>query len=158
MFDKHAHYWKSSKVTNGKVGYIATAGNAISMMTRNADNSKFSMRDQAIREYLNIGYAVGTYLRLKRVPAPVSVRGLQGLKIFKVRSGTNMGLEKNVYGRMKQTDELSVFELYYIIALDGGVYNRSRAGDELVDPSVLSTDPISGVVVQNPEKGHQLEG
>lgn len=39
MFDKHAHYWKSSKVTNGKVGYIATAGNAISMMTRNADNS-----------------------------------------------------------------------------------------------------------------------
>ena len=38
---------------------------------------------------------------------------------------------------MKQTDELSVFELYYIIALDGGVYNRSRAGDELVDPSVL---------------------
>ena len=49
---------------------------------------------------------------------------------------------------MKQTDELSVFELYYIIALDGGVYNRSRAGDELVDPSVLSTDPISGVVVK----------
>lgn len=43
---------------------------------------------------------------------------------------------------MKQTDELSVFELYYIIALDGGVYNRSRAGDELVDPSVLSTDPF----------------
>ena len=72
MFDKHAHYWKSSKVTNGKVGYIGTAGNAISMMTRNADNSKFSMRDQATREYLNIGYAVGTYLSLKRVPAPVS--------------------------------------------------------------------------------------
>ena len=156
MFDKHAHYWKSSKVTNGKVGYIATAGNAISMMTRNADNSKFSMRDQAIREYLNIGYAVGTYLRLKRVPAPVSA-GVTGLKILKF-VWHNMGLEKRYMVGMKQTDELSVFELYYIIALDGGVYNRSRAGDELVDPSVLSTDPISGVVVQNPEKGHQLEG
>ena len=92
MFDKHAHYWKSSKVTNGKVGYIATAGNAISMMTRNADNSKFSMRDQAIREYLNSGYAVGTYLRLKRVPAPVSA-GVTGLKILKF-VWHNMGLEK----------------------------------------------------------------
>ena len=81
MFDKHAHYWKSSKVTNGKVGYIATAG-----------NSKFSMRDQAIREYLNIGYAVGTYLRLKRVPAPVSA-GVTGLKILKF-VWHNMGLEK----------------------------------------------------------------
>ena len=38
------------------------------------------------------------------------------------------------------------------------MYKRSRAGDELVDPSVLSTDSIFGVVVQNPEKGHQLEG
>ena len=64
--------WKSSKVTDGKVGYIGTVGNTISMMARDADNSKFSMRDQATREYLNIGYAVGTYLSLKRVPAPVS--------------------------------------------------------------------------------------
>lgn len=68
------------------------------------------------------------------------------------------GTRDNAYGRMKQSDELSEFESYYIIALDGGVYKRSRAGDELVDPSVLSTDFISGVVVQNPEKGHQLEG
>lgn len=70
------------------------------------------------------------------------------------------GTRDNAYGRMKQPDELSElnFSYYYIIALDGGVYKRSRTGDELVDPSILSTDFISGVVVQNPEKGHQLEG
>ena len=37
--------WKSSKVTDGKVGYIGTVGNTISMMARDADHSKFSMRD-----------------------------------------------------------------------------------------------------------------
>ena len=72
--------------------FIGTVGNTISMMARDADNSKFSMRDQAIREYLNIGYAVGTYLRLKRVPAPVSA-GVTGLKILKF-VWHNMGLEK----------------------------------------------------------------
>lgn len=68
------------------------------------------------------------------------------------------GTRENAYGRMKQPNELSVGESYYIIALNGGVYKRSSAGDDLVDPSVLSTDHISGVVVQNPQKGHQLEG
>ena len=81
-----------------------------------------------------------------------------GKPIITGAAESQYGTRENAYGRMKQPNELSVGESYYIIALNGGVYKRSSAGDDLVDPSVLSTDHISGVVVQNPQKGHQLEG
>ena len=64
--------WKSSKVTNGKVSYVGTIGNTISMMAKDADHSKFSMRDQAARESLNVLYATTTGATLKRLPAPIS--------------------------------------------------------------------------------------
>ena len=70
------------------------------------------MRDQAIREYLQIGYAVGTYLRLNAYPQ-LSAQGGYRFEDFKVRVA-QYGTRENVYGRMKQTDELSVFELYYM--------------------------------------------
>ncbi len=56
---------------------------------------------------------------------------------------------------MKQPNELSVGESYYIIALNGGVYKRSSAGDEPVDHRI-EYRTFSGVEAKI--KKHQLEG
>ena len=133
----------SARVAGNKPGSGFYAG--VTNEALIGDIQKVAKTNPAVAQWLSAG-----------VGAVVSA-GL-GKPIITGAAEAQYGTRENAYGRMKQPNELSVGESYYIIALNGGVYKRSSAGDDLVDPSVLSTDHISGVVVQNPQKGHQLEG
>lgn len=64
------------------------------------------------------------------------------------------GTQENAYGRMRQPDELGEFEYYYFIDLYGNTYKRTKHKDILINPSEVNVL----LVVQNSEKGHQLEG
>lgn len=133
----------SARVAGNKPGSGFYAG--VTNEALIGDIQKVAKTNPAVAQWLSAGVGAVVNARL-------------GKPIITGAAEAQYGTRENAYGRMKQPNELSVGESYYIIALNGGVYKRSSAGDDLVDPSVLSTDHISGVVVQNPQKGHQLEG